>query len=62
MFKPRMKKLDVDLKLKLNGKKLYLTKKLKLINVLKLMRALPGMSILMILPSNYIKLMLCYIK
>ena len=29
MFKPRMKKLDFDLKLKLNGKRLYPTKCVK---------------------------------
>ena len=40
MFKPRMKKVDFDLKLKSNGKRLYPTK-----SVIKLMKDLPGLSI-----------------
>ena len=51
MFKPRMKKVDFDLKLKLYGKRLYPTKSVKHLGI-RLMRALPGMSILMILPLN----------
>ena len=33
MFKPRMKKLDFDLKLKLNGKRLYSTKSAKYLGI-----------------------------
>ena len=51
MFKPRMKKLDFDLKLKLMEKD-FTQLNLQNISVLKLMRALPGESILMILPLN----------
>ena len=51
MFKPRMKKLDFDLKLKLMEKD-FTQLNLQNISVLKLMRALPGKSILMILPLN----------
>ena len=33
MFKQRMKKLDFDLKLKLNGKRLYATKSVKYVSI-----------------------------
>ena len=33
MFKPRMKKVDFDLKLKLNGKRLYPTKSVKYVDI-----------------------------
>ena len=33
MFKPRMKKLDFDLKLKLNGKRLYQTRSSKCLSI-----------------------------
>ena len=33
MFKPRMKKVDFDLKLKLNGKRLYPTKSVKYLDI-----------------------------
>ena len=33
MFKPRMKKVDFDLKLKLNGKRLYPTKSVKYLGI-----------------------------
>ena len=42
IFKPRIKKeVGFDLKLKLNGKRIYPTKSVKYL-LLKLMRALPG--------------------
>ena len=33
MFKPRMKKVNLDLKLKLNGKRLYPTKPVKYLGI-----------------------------
>ena len=49
MFKTRMKKIDFDLKLKLNGKRFYPNKSVKYLGV-KIIRALTGISTLMILP------------
>ena len=51
MFKPWMKKIDFDLKSKIDGKN-FMQLNLQDILVLKLMRALPEMSILMILPLS----------
>ena len=51
MFKPWMKKIDFDLKLKIDGKN-FMQQNLQDILVLKLMRALPEMSIWMILPLS----------
>ena len=49
MLKTRMKKLEFDLKLKLNGKRFYPNKSVKYLGV-KIIRTLTGISTLMILP------------
>ena len=51
LFKPKMKKLDLDRKLKINGKRIYPT-----------METLLGLIILMISLLSLTGLMLCYLK
>ena len=51
MFKQRMKKLDFDLKLKLNGKRLYATKSVKYVSI-KIDESLTYNEHIMILPLN----------
>ena len=59
LFKPKMKKLDFDLKLRLNGKRIYPTKSVKYLGI-KIV--LLGSIILMILLLSLTRLMLFYLK
>ena len=56
-----MKTLDIDLKLKLSGKRLYPTESVKYLGI-KMMKTSLGLIILMILLLSLTGLMLCYLK
>ena len=56
-----MKTLNIDLKLKLSGKRLYPTESVKYLGI-KMMKTSLGLIILMILLLSLTGLMLCYLK
>ena len=58
LFKPKMKKLDFDLKLKLNGKRLYPTKSVKYLGI----KTSHGLIILIMPLLSLTGLMLYYLK
>ena len=61
IFKSKQKKLEGDLKIKLCGKRLYLTESVKYMGV-KIDTNLLGSIMLMIFPLNWIELMLSFSK